>query len=103
MSRLRSSQNLGFSDAEARGLALPFFLLLCFPFIHELWFNYFNKYMFEFFFFNICLFIQLPWVLAVACSISSCSMWDLVPDQGSSPGPLLWEHGDAFLLNVKGL
>ena len=50
MSRLRnrSSQNLGFSDAEARGLALPFFLLLCFPFIHELWFNYFNKYMFEF-------------------------------------------------------
>lgn len=26
-------------------------------------------------------------------SIFSCSVWDLVPDQGPNPGPLHWEHG----------
>ena len=28
-----------------------------------------------------------------SCGILSCSMWDLVPDQGSNPDPLHWEQG----------
>ena len=31
--------------------------------------------------------------LDVACKLLSCSMWDLVPDQGSNLGPLHWELG----------
>lgn len=29
----------------------------------------------------------------LACGSFSCSMWDLVPDQGSNLRSLLWEHG----------
>ena len=34
-------------------------------------------------------------VLGLSCSLQtvSYSMWDLVPEQGSDPGPLHWEHG----------
>ena len=48
----------------------------------------------------IYLFIWLQQVLVVACGIFSCSlqtlscgMWDLVPGEGSNPGPLQWEWG----------
>ena len=33
------------------------------------------------------------WNLLVACVISSCSIWALVPNQGLNPSPLNWELG----------
>ena len=43
------------------------------------------------FFFNI-LFIWVHQPFVVAHEISSCGMWDLVPDQGSNRSPLHWEQ-----------
>ena len=36
-------------------------------------------------------FNQPCWVLAVACRVFSCSIWDLVPCPGIERGPLCWE------------
>ena len=40
------------------------------------------------------IFIYLVcWGPSVAHGIFSCGTWGLVPDQGSNPNPLRWEHG----------
>ena len=39
-------------------------------------------------FITFSLFIWLHWVFVAALGIFSCGMWDLVPWQGSNPGPL---------------
>ena len=43
--------------------------------------------------FGVCLFFFLIFFIYLAVPGLSCSMWDLVPDQGSNPDPLHWEHG----------
>ena len=42
---------------------------------------------------SISLFIWLYWVLAAACGIFSCGVWNLVPWQGAAPRPPAWECG----------
>ena len=44
-------------------------------------------------FYRVVLLIWLPQVLAVACKLFGCSMWDLVPWPGIEPRPLHWENG----------
>lgn len=31
-------------------------------------------------------------LLVVACAIFTCGMWNLVPDEDGTQGPLHWEH-----------
>lgn len=43
----------------------------------------------------ICLFINLSGYPGLSCSMWAlhCGMWDAgIPNQGSNPGPLRWEH-----------